>query len=82
MQLQCLSSSLGNPSDPWSTAFDDTFGSPDFSVSNITWSGRTKGDTLSSPDPSFVGRTLNDIFFHKNRLGFLSGENVVLSEIG
>jgi hypothetical protein len=73
---------IRNPSDPWSTAFDDTFGSPDFSVSNITWSGRTKGDTLSSPDPSFVGRTLNDMFFHKNRLGFLSGENVVLSEIG
>lgn len=46
------------------------------------WSERTVGDETSNPDPSFVGTTINDIFFFRARLGFLSGPNLVLSEAG
>ena len=43
---------------------------------------RLVGDEDSSPEPTFIGRRLNDIFFHRNRLGFLSDENVVFSRAG
>lgn len=42
--------------------------------------GRKAGDDETNPFPSFVGNTINDIFFHRNRLGFLSDENVIFSE--
>jgi len=44
------------------------------------WSKRKVGDNDSNAMPSFVGFNLNDVFFYKNRLGFLSDENVILSE--
>jgi len=47
-----------------------------------SWGTRICGDTDSVPDPSFIGRKLNDIFFHRNRLGFLADENVVMSRSG
>ena len=47
-----------------------------------TYGERTVGDLDSVPDPTFVGRKLNDIFFHRNRLGFLADENVILSRSG
>ena len=43
---------------------------------------RVAGDEDSAPTPSFVGRKLNDLFFHRNRLGFLSDENVIMSRAG
>ena len=46
------------------------------------WGDRICGDIDSVPDPTFVGRKLNDIFFHRNRLGFLADENVVMSRSG
>lgn len=46
------------------------------------WGERICGDVDSVPDPTFVGRKLNDIFFHRNRLGFLSDENVIMSRSG
>lgn len=46
------------------------------------WGERVVGDEDSSPKPSFVGTTIKDMFFHRNRLGFLSDENVVLSRSG
>jgi hypothetical protein len=45
-----------------------------------SWTQRKVGTNLSNPPPSFVGNTLNDICFFRNRLGFLSDENVILSE--
>ena len=44
-----------------------------------SWGQRTAGDYITAPDPSFVGKTINDVFIYKNRLGFLADENVVLS---
>lgn len=46
------------------------------------WGQRICGDTTSVSDPTFIGRTLNDIFFHRNRLGFLADENVIMSRSG
>ena len=47
-----------------------------------SWGDRICGDIDSVPDPTFVGRKLNDIFFHRNRLGFLADENVIMSRSG
>lgn len=44
------------------------------------WNARGVGTGSSNPNPSFVGKTLNDIFMYRSRLGFLSDENVILSE--
>lgn len=46
------------------------------------WEQRLAGDEDELPGPSFVGYTINDLVFFKNRLGFVSGENVILSESG
>jgi hypothetical protein len=45
------------------------------------WGERTAGDLESAPDPSFIGRNINNVFFFRNRLGFLAGDNVILSEV-
>lgn len=43
------------------------------------WDSRESGDEDSNPLPSFIDNTINDVFYHRNRLGFLSGENVILT---
>jgi len=47
-----------------------------------SWGKRIVGDLDSSPTPSFVDTKINDIYFHRNRLGFLADENVILSRSG
>lgn len=51
-----------------------------FTFCRKEWGKREAGDEDSNPLPSFINQTLNDIFFYRNRLGVLSGENVILSE--
>lgn len=48
----------------------------------IAWSQRLAGDNLSCPEPSFVGKAINDIFFYRNRLCFLTGDDICMSEAG
>ena len=55
-------------------------GDESFSFTTATWDDRKAGDDDTNPFPSFVGGKINDIFFHRNRLGFLSDENVIFSE--
>ena len=43
------------------------------------WGERTVGDLDSAPSPSFIGSKINNVFFFRNRLGFLADDNVVLS---
>lgn len=50
-------------------------------VAHMTITPREVGDTETSPDPSFVDHTINDMFIFNNRLGFLSRNNVVMSRI-
>jgi hypothetical protein len=54
-----------------------------FTFKVATWDERKcgDGDTIS-PDPSFIGSTIQDLVFHRNRLGFLADENVILSRAG
>lgn len=46
----------------------------------VGWRSRQAGDDFTNPFPSFVGSTINDVFFFKNRLGFLTDTAVVFSE--
>lgn len=46
------------------------------------WVDRQAGDDDTVPVPSFIGKTISDVVFFKNRLGFLSDDNVILSEAG
>ena len=43
------------------------------------WAERTVGDLDSAPNPSFIGSKINNVFFFRNRLGFLANDNVILS---
>ena len=54
----------------------------DFLVKQFVWSDRTIGDNITNPLPSFVGQTINKVLFFRNRLVFLSGENVITSRPG
>ena len=61
-----------------------------FSFGACTWTTKQVGDNDTNPFPSFFNldansdpdRTLSNIFFYKNRLGFLSEGSVILSESG
>lgn len=50
-----------------------------FVFADINWGSREIGDEDSAPIPSFVGRTIENVFFHQNRLGFLTKANVIMS---
>jgi len=47
-----------------------------------SWGLRVAGDTDSSPDPSFIGKQIRDISFHRNRLVLIADENVIMSRSG
>ena len=53
-----------------------------FEVKRFTYSARTVGDDNTNPEPSFVGKKINKVLFFRNRLAFLSDENVILSQPG
>lgn len=57
-------------------------GSLRFSFNTINYDSRLAGDESTNPAPSFVNNTINDIFFYRNRLAFLSDDNVIFSENG
>lgn len=53
-----------------------------FTFKTLDWEPRIAGDEKSAPHPSFVGRKIKDIFFYRNRLGFIADESVCFSEVG
>ncbi|PTS86436.1 hypothetical protein DBR00_02455 [Pseudomonas sp. HMWF032] len=53
-----------------------------FTFRSNDWGHRRAGDDDSNPFPSFVGQPINDIYFFRNRLGTIAGENFVLSVAG
>lgn len=53
-----------------------------FTFRPLSWTPRLAGDENTNPHPSFLGGTINDVFYFRNRLGFLSGENVIMSRSG
>ena len=48
--------------------------------SAFKWAERSVGDLETNSDPTFVGDRITNMVLFKNRLGFLSGENIILSE--
>ena len=53
-----------------------------FTLGVTAWTSRKAGDDDTNPFPSFVGKTLNNFVFYKNRLGFIFQDSLVLSEAG
>ena len=51
-----------------------------FTFQELAWTDRVCGDADSNPNPTFIGRQINNLTYYKNRLGILSGENLVLTE--
>lgn len=50
-----------------------------FTFAPFSWAPRRVGDDDTNPRPTFIGRTIRDVFFYQNRLAFLVDENVVFS---
>ena len=59
----------------------DTYTLSGVSYTLPKWGERTVGDEESAPNPSFIGSKINNVFFFRNRLGFLADDNVVLSRV-
>ena len=53
-----------------------------FTFKEADWSNRGTGDENSVPDPSFVDDKIINLTFHRNRLGFITENNTVLSQNG
>jgi len=59
----------------------DTYTSSGQTFTLPKWGERTVGDLESAPNSSFIGTKINNVFFFRNRLGFLADDNVVLSRV-
>ena len=57
-------------------------GENQFTLQRLSFDARIAGDADTNPHPSFVGKSINSVFFFKNRLGFVTGDSVVMSEAG
>jgi hypothetical protein len=53
-----------------------------FTFRAITWTARLVGDDSTNSHPSFNGEKIQQAFFYNNRLGFLSEDNVSMSQSG
>lgn len=53
-----------------------------FTFDEVSWEPRKVGDEETNPPPSFIGRTINDVYYFRGRLGFLADENVCMSRSG
>lgn len=65
---------------PLILAPQDSPNEANYYIAENTWTSRLVGDTTTNPDPSFIGKTIENLFFWKNRLGFLSRQNLIFSE--
>ena len=54
-------------------------GTNTFTFGPKSYTARTVGDDITNSHPSFVGKTIQQAFFHSNRLGFLTEDNVSMS---
>ena len=62
-------------------SYNVTVGGVTISQTLPKWGERIVGDLESAPDPSFIGNKINNVFFFRNRLGFLAADNVILSTV-
>jgi len=54
----------------------------EFDFQPFKWTDRQVGDATSNPPPTFIGRTIYGVYYWKNRLGFITDENCVMSTAG
>lgn len=54
----------------------------EFELRGFPFNKRFVGDDDLNPFPSFVGKSISNLFLFKNRLGFLAEDSVILSESG
>jgi len=64
-----------------------TFAKLDLSFGNAQgnenyWKDRQVGDNESNPFPTILGKEITEMFFHRNRLGLIADEQVVMSQPG
>lgn len=65
------------------SAYDETsLTAAGLSAEDVGWKTKVAGDDLTIQNPSFIGKEIINIFFHKNRLGFLTKDSIALSETG
>lgn len=57
-------------------------GNGTFTFGPVVWKDRQIGDNDNAKEPSYVGKSVTDLFFFKNRLGMLSSNSIVFSEVG
>ena len=62
-------------------SYNVTVGGTTTSYDLPKWGERTVGDLDSVPNSSFIDRKINNVFFFRNRLGFLADDNVILSRV-
>ena len=48
----------------------------------MSYTDRTVGDDNTNPTPSFIGSPINNMLLFRNRLAFLSQENVIMTASG
>tara|TARA_B100001250_G_scaffold158450_1_gene136077 strand:+ start:2532 stop:5393 length:2862 start_codon:yes stop_codon:yes gene_type:complete len=53
-----------------------------FNFQPIAYTDRLVGDDTTNEHPSFKDNTIQQVFFHNNRLGFLTSDNVSMSQSG
>jgi hypothetical protein len=53
-----------------------------FLVTPGDWDQRVVGDNLTNPLPSFIGRPINNVALFRNRIAYVSSQNVILSRPG
>jgi len=46
------------------------------------WKDRQVGDNESNPFPTILGKEITEMFFHRNRLGLIADEQVIMSQPG
>ena len=64
-----------------------TFAKLDLSFGNAQgnqnyWKDRQVGDNESNPFPTILGKQITEMFFHRNRLGLIADEQVIMSQPG
>lgn len=81
--VECTKTGLNNHIDPVTMPHalvreaDNTF-----TFKALDWIPRKAGDEDTNSNPTFINNYIKDIFFFKNSLGLLAGENTILSERG
>lgn len=53
-----------------------------FKVSHPSWDKCQVGDTITNPEPTFVGKKISRLVFFRNRLCVLAGTNIIMSRPG